>query len=225
MVEDERDRSPTFTGAAMSRSERIQWSVMLMMHELKDINDSDDFTKITEKHFTWQGTRGGNPIFSKIDRFYANPRVQELGGTSGTWPTLTGISDHASIHCSINKVIWRPKTKATFHKKLLYTQEGRMQLREAWTEGLKEDTEKTWSDKVEGAIRNTMKQSDAQKQRDTKDRKVAYSEQFKNLSAAEIAIQQNWTDEQARRDFSTAQHALHQLGMEQQEKWQTKIDI
>lgn len=70
VVELQADRSSTFTGTAMTRSERGAWSSFLMRQGLTDVYSSNDFSNATDKHFTWQGKRGNMPIFSRIDRFY-----------------------------------------------------------------------------------------------------------------------------------------------------------
>lgn len=83
MVKEEADRSTLFIGTAMARLERGAGSAMLMLHGLTDIYTSDEFDKSTPKHFTWQGNRRGQPIFSRIDRFYASQSLRKLGGTRG----------------------------------------------------------------------------------------------------------------------------------------------
>lgn len=52
VVEAETDRSTSYIGTMMTRSERATWSEFLMTHDLRDINNSDDFSKSTPKHFT-----------------------------------------------------------------------------------------------------------------------------------------------------------------------------
>lgn len=94
----ENDRSTAFTGTNMARSKKAVWSDMLMTHRLKDVYNANDFNIRTAKHFTWQGKTGGNPIFSRIDRYYISPDIHALGGNIGTWPTIVGISDHTLIH-------------------------------------------------------------------------------------------------------------------------------
>lgn len=70
-----------------------------------------------------------------------------------------------------------------------------------------------------------MKRSDSLKRANTTARKASYQEQFSNLKAVEIALQQNWQDEEARRNLSHAQQSLHQLRMEKQDKWRSELDI
>lgn len=148
-----------------------------------------------------------------------------MGGSTETWPTLTGISDHAPVHCTIDKVMRRPQNKATFYTPLLNLQEGYKQLQEAWTTGIEATAAGTWSSKVIAVIQSTTRCSDNMKKRAATAKKELYREQFKSLMAAEIALQQDWSDGQARQDLSRAQQALHQTRMEQQDKWKTKLDI
>lgn len=136
MVEEEADRSTGFTGTTMTRIERRTWSEMMMGHGLKDIHRSEDFIKSSLKHFTWQGTRRGEPVLSRIDRYYANQGILALGGNTGTWPTLLGISDHAPVHCQINKIISLPKKLPAFHTPMLHAQARHALLKQAWTAGL-----------------------------------------------------------------------------------------
>lgn len=136
MVETNEDRSTGFIGTTMTQMERGAWNEFLLSQGLKDIYLSDDFSKTTNKHFTWQGNNRGNLTLSRIDRFYANQEVHSLGGSIGAWPTLTRIADHAPVHCLINEVMHIPKIKASFHKKMLQSQEGQDKLKAAWTAGM-----------------------------------------------------------------------------------------
>lgn len=124
VVELQVDRSLTFIGTTMTRSEQGAWSNFLMWQGLMDVYSSNEFSKTTEKHFTWQGKRRNKTIFSRIDRFYATQGIHALGGNTGEWTTQMGISDHAPVHCQINKVMKKGKPQALFHGKLLRSQEG-----------------------------------------------------------------------------------------------------
>jgi len=73
--------------------------------------------------------------------------------------------------------------------------------------------------------KNTMTCSDASKRQDTTARKASHKEQFWAISAAEIALQQDWGDEKACRALSSAQQTLHEMQMAQQDKWKTELDI
>lgn len=144
----------------MTRTERSAWSDLLMTHTLTDVYSTNEFTKATSKHFTWQGKRGGVPIFSRIDRFYASQGIRVLEGNTGAWPTLMGISDHAAVHCQINKVMKRSRSRASFHMPLLHSPKGRAKLKEAWNRGLRTNPTETWSKRVDDAIKSTMRCSD-----------------------------------------------------------------
>lgn len=71
--------------------------------------------------------------------------------------------------------------------------------------GLEGETTATWSQRVVGAINNTMKCSDIQKRKDTAAKKEIHRLQFRQLAKAEIALHNNWADNQARRELSNAQ--------------------
>jgi len=70
-----------------------------------------------------------------------------------------------------------------------------------------------------------MMRSDMLKRQATVEKKQAYREQFRNLTEAEAALQQNWDDDAARQALNLAQQTLHQMRMEKQDKWKTELDI
>jgi len=195
IVELKAYRSSSYTGIAMTRSEKTTWSKLMLTPRLKDIYGANDFLSTMTKYFTWQGKWVGNMIFSRIHRFYCNLEIHALSGNTRTWPTLIKISDYTPVHCTINKVIHRSRTKATFHSPLLHPPKGHAKLKEVWSTSLAKEIKGSWSARVEKAIHCTMKCSNTQKQRDAIDRKAIYREQFKSLTMAETALESNWEDE------------------------------
>jgi len=102
------------------------------------------------------------------------------------------------------------QNKAVFHKTLLHTLEGQARLQTAWQDGMSDSSAGTWSQRVSNTIQETMKYRDSLKRRDTTAKDI-YKEHFKNIKAAEAALQQNWDDAEARQALSLAQQTLHPL--------------
>jgi len=205
VAESEDDRSTGFTGTTRTKTERTAWSKFMLAHGLRDIHNTDDFTYLTAKHFTWQGKSGGQLTLSRIDRFYRSQSIHAFRGSIGAWPTLAGIFDHSPVLCQINKAIKLPRSRATFHKPLLHSQDGHLKLKSSWTEGLSGAPEATWSHRVTDAIQSTMKCSDTLKRQEKVSKREAHKEQLKDILEAEEKLHRNWGDEQAKQILSAAQ--------------------
>jgi exonuclease III len=101
MTEQTEDRSPGYTGKAMGGAEEVAWNHYCLALGFNDVIHLDEFKKIGPKDYTWSRERP-NPIWSRLDRFYITPDIQQAGGRHGIWPTVAHLSDHAPIFLQLN---------------------------------------------------------------------------------------------------------------------------
>jgi hypothetical protein len=85
MTEVEEDRSESYLENAMGNREQDAWNQFALSLGLGDTYYMDEFRKVGNKRFTWSRQRP-NLQWSCLDRFYVNPDLQELGGsTTRNW--------------------------------------------------------------------------------------------------------------------------------------------
>jgi endonuclease/exonuclease/phosphatase family metal-dependent hydrolase len=100
MTESQDDRSPDYFETAMGRREQDAWTAFALSLGIGDVYYMDEFRRIGIKRHTWSRQKP-NPQWSRLDRFYVNPALQELGGRHSIWQTMIHLSDHVGIFLQI----------------------------------------------------------------------------------------------------------------------------
>lgn len=178
------------------------------------------FHKRSTKLFTWSNARIDNTMIQpRIDKLYAPPRIEDVGGTLEILPTLPDISDHAGVVMHFNDEGKRRASTLFFNKGLLANLEHKATLLATWKSAIDSNAYDSWNQKIVAAnqaIRQkSLELTKAQKQK----WKETYLAQFDDIINAEAALQRNWGSREARDKLSDTQAAIHEV---RQQKFQFK---
>ena len=217
-IEQASDKQGGSSKTNINPRELESWNRLLMRLRVSDVFHLRAFNRRSNKIFTWSNGRNDHTMIqSRIDRLYAPPRIEYIGGTLEVLPTLSDISDHAGVVMHFNNEGKRRTPTPYFNKGLLANPEHKAALLVAWKTAMDNPTLDSWNQKVVAAnhaIRlKSAELTKAQKQkwRDT------YLAQFEDIINAEAELQNNWGSKEARDKLSDAQAAIHEV---RQQKFQ-----
>jgi hypothetical protein len=204
-------------------NELAAWLALLLHLRLYDSFLLDEFRKLTSKKFTWDNRRNApDMICSRLDRIYVDSTIRELGGQVGIWNTLPHISDHAPIFLKLRKTTARVHRSITFNRQLLTTVDGKELLRSAWRQAIDEDPSQPIDDRIATAVRKVKEASDQETRRKKIDWEKDFADQFVEVYAAELDLQDHWNNQEIRKRLNEAQADLHEIRQSRLEKKYSK---
>jgi hypothetical protein len=175
----------------MGGAEEVAWNKCSLALGFNDVLHLDEFRKIGPKNYTWSQEKP-QPIWSRLDRFYITPDIQQAGGRQGIWPTLAHLSDHAPIFIQINLGKKGPRGPLPFNKTMLDSIEGIDRLTEVWKMALTDQTQEDQGDKIANALTKVKTESNTYTKQTKKENMATYQAQFLEVQTAEDKLQLDW---------------------------------
>nr|PNR49067.1 hypothetical protein PHYPA_010963 [Physcomitrium patens] len=125
--------------------EQVAWGDLQVHLGLQDSFRADEFRKLSTKKFSWDNRRyAPGMICSRLDRFYLNHTLIQLGGQTSIWPSLTHVSDHAPVVLKIHQQHFRTQNPPAFNRHLLDDENEKTLLLAEWTRAMALNSDKNW---------------------------------------------------------------------------------
>jgi hypothetical protein len=219
MLEQNEDKLGGEPTTGRGPNEIAAWLALLLHLRLHDSYLLDEFRKMTTKRFTWDNRRDSpHMICSRLDRIYVDATIRELGGQVGIWNSIAHISDHAPVFLRLRKTSAKLHRSMPFNRQLIHSAEGKGLLLAAWRAAITRDPESPISDRIALAVNMVKEASDAETKRKKINWEKEFEEQFKEVYAAELELQDHFNNQDIRNTLNEAQTALQQLRQARMEK-------
>lgn len=218
MIEQLSDEQGGQDTTGRGRRELIAWNGLLVQLGLQDCFKADEFRKVTPKLFSWDIRRAApGMICSKLDRFYLNQTLTQIGGQTAIWPTLSHVSDHAPIFVKKQPRPTKPPHQLAFNRHLLSSEEEKTPLLELWNRAISVNPDNSWNTRFVTGLKAIKEYSDQKTRSHRIQRREAFTAQLAPVFTAEMELQRDWNDQQARETLNKAQMDLHQQRQKQLE--------
>ncbi|KAG0595816.1 hypothetical protein M758_UG200300 [Ceratodon purpureus] len=219
MTENAEDRSPDYKGKAMTGREEAAWNRFMIKLGVNDAHRLDEFRVVGGKTYSWRREKP-MPIWARLDRFYVNATIQELGGRTGIWTTVSHVSDHAAIFIQIILDKTKSKGPKPFNTALLKMTSTLDELSQCWTSTMEDNGHLQPGEKIVEALTAVKKKSDNISEKQRREGRKKYDEQFEEIKKAEAALQADWYDLDAWDQLNQAQATLEEVRMERLDRKQ-----
>ncbi|KAG0591318.1 hypothetical protein KC19_1G166400, partial [Ceratodon purpureus] len=219
MIEQLEDKQGGLPTTRRGRREIEAWNALMLHLGLHDVYLADEFRRVTRKRFTWENKRSAlEMICSRIDRFYVNEAIRDIGGTTGIWRSTPHISDHTAIFMKLRRIGTPQVSNRAFNRQLLNDEEGKAILLQAWRDSIQANHQHTWNYRIAQALQAVKKSSDEETKRRKQKWTTEFEEQFIEVYDAEIMLQENWNNQEAREKLNEAQAQLQKVRQERMER-------
>ncbi|KAG0553637.1 hypothetical protein KC19_12G027100, partial [Ceratodon purpureus] len=219
MIESLDDKLGGAEKSKMYIPESEAWNRTILKFNLGDSFHMPEFRRLTKKRYTWDnGQIAQHRVATRIDRIYLPPKLQAMGGQMGILATLHRISDHAPFVLKLSKAPPKTPRSQPFNNSMLTDTEGRQLLIDAWHQGMLQSPEADWGKKLRNALRSVKAASDAFSYRKKKAWQNTYDQEINEILEAEIALQEDWGNETARKALSAAQTKIQNVRQQRLEK-------
>nr|PNR49656.1 hypothetical protein PHYPA_011552 [Physcomitrium patens] len=220
-IEQISDKQGGAATTGRGQNEITAWNDLTLFLELSDCFLNGHFRKVGNKLFTWDnGRQAPQMVCSCIDRIYLPTAIHHLGGLTGIWSSMPHISDHAPIFVKLNADRPPPPKPIRFNTHLLKIPESRTLLLQTWQQTIRKYSTQNRNNRVAAAIQAVKVVSDweTKTKRRKKDWSTEFENQFSAVYEAEITLQNQWNDAEARNKLDVAQSNLQRLRQGKMEK-------
>jgi hypothetical protein len=157
-------------------------------------------------------------IFSRLDRIYVYATIRELGEQVGIWNSIAHLSDHVPVFLRLRKTSAKLHRTVPFNRQLMHTTEWKNLLLAAWRAAINRDFNLPISERIALAVRMVKEASDTETKRKKINWEKEFEEQFEEVYAAELELQDHFNNQEIRDTLNKAQIALQQLQQARMEK-------
>lgn len=222
MVEQISDKQGGNQSTRRGQAECTAWNDLTIHLELYDAYLSQKMCITTTKQFTWKNRRRNTGmICSRLDRFYVNTYLRNIGGQTGIWPSMPYISDHAPAFLKLYRRGIRTTRKTTFNRRMLHSKDENQLLLTSWKKAILENQNRPWQIKITKALKAVKMCSDTYTSQIKKDAQDKFQAQYEEVIETEIDLQGDRGNNKARDRLDAAQMELH---LTRQNKMEAKYD-